>query len=35
MCESISTSTEFQALVKHLTALPRPFGIVVVTPKEG
>lgn len=30
----ISTSTAFQALVEHLTTLPRPFGIVVVTLKE-
>ena len=31
----ISTSTEFQLLVKHLTTLPHPFSVVVVTPKEG
>ena len=31
----IATSTDFQTLVKHLTALSRPFGIVVVTPKEN
>lgn len=31
----ISTSTEFQLLVKQLTALTRPFGVVIVTPKEG
>jgi len=31
----IATSSDFQTLLKHLTALPRPFGIVVVTTKEN
>ena len=31
----IATPSDFQSLVKHLTALPRPFGIVLVTSKEN
>lgn len=30
----IATSSDFQTLVKQLTALSRPFGVVIVTPKE-
>jgi len=29
----ITSSSEFQALVRKLNDLPRPFGIVVVKPK--
>ena len=30
----IVSSTEYQTLVKHLGALKRPFGVIIVTPKE-
>ena len=29
----IANSTDYAALLKHLAALARPFGIVIVTPK--
>ena len=29
----ITNSTEYQALLKTLASLPRPFGIVIATPK--
>jgi hypothetical protein len=30
----VTNSLEFQTLVRKLNDLPRPFGIVVVTPKD-
>jgi hypothetical protein len=30
----ITNSTDYAALLKHLSSLPRPFGVVVVTAKE-
>lgn len=31
----IATSQDLQSLTKSLMSLPRPFGIVIVTPKES
>ncbi len=30
----VTHPTEYAALLRHLSSLPRPFGIVVVTAKE-
>ena len=31
----IVSATEYQVLLENLTAMRRPFGIVIVTPKES